>query len=461
MNVHLLYGAKESESGRHVRPDQGIRGTKTYVCPKCDLSVCFKNGKVRRPHFAHKPGSACNHYSGGGEGAIHKEAKEQLAQMLKDRAEIVFKHRCVRHGHIIAKVVYQDGDQVHMEYRLPDKGRADIALLSKEGDVRYVFEICDTNPTLKPRPEPWFEVKALDVLQAHSEEATFYCCRSRKCPDCVIENHMQEQVARFQHEAMELDRKQRIHDKAMLVERHRRHQDILAREAHERWIQATALAEEVDCEWAQAMEEKYGVKLVWGTYRTETCKRTVIESIEDDIKLRQQRAADALRRQQMDQELAEVTRLKEERAAAMIHKFKYLEVDREAREAALEADPRFVPYDFKCAPGVFRSDKVVAAMVARLLLTYQSIVVKIPRKLKIASYGWWNKLRVADAKTRVAMAREQRRELNVIEDVTDTERAAMAATEYHTKVACSFTFTRTIVSNSRLSPNDQGICGGA
>jgi hypothetical protein len=433
-----------------------------------------------------------------------------MAQMLKDRAEIVFKHRCVRHDHVIAKVVYKDGDQVHIEYCLPDKGRADIALLSKEGHVRYVFEICDTNPTLKPRPEPWFEVKALDVLQVHSENATFYCCRSRNCPECAILNRIQGEMARFQHEARDFARKQKIREQDILArEAHvrwiqetalaeevdcewaqamedkykvklvwgtyrtdtcketiiesfsRRHQDILAREAHERWIRETAKAVEADCEWAQAMEDKYQVKLAWGTYRTETCKRTIIESIETGISLPHERAADALRRQKMEQELAEVERLKEERAAAMRDQIKHLEECRAEREALLEADPRFVPYDFGCAPGVFRSDKIVTAMVARLLLTYQSIVVQIPCKLKIASYGWWNKLRDADPKTRVTMAREQRRELNVLEDVTDAERAAMAATEYPPKVACSFTFTRMSVSKTHLPPNDRGICGGA
>jgi len=61
-------------------------------------------------------------------------------------------------------VIYKEGDEVKLEYRDPGrKWVADVALVNK-GVVRYIFEIKNTHATTTARPEPWFEIDALALI---------------------------------------------------------------------------------------------------------------------------------------------------------------------------------------------------------------------------------------------------------------------------------------------------------
>lgn len=178
-----LFGAVEQDTGMHVIPSHARRGTH-YTCPSCRSDVVLRCGTIRVPHFAHKSLKNCSHYDHPGESDIHKEAKAQLCAMLMNRCPVSLENECDVCGDVETHHVrYHEGDMVVTERPVPT-GRADVAVVTADDNERYVFEICHTNPTLKDRPEPWFEVKALDVLERTEGNNIFECQRSRTCAKC-------------------------------------------------------------------------------------------------------------------------------------------------------------------------------------------------------------------------------------------------------------------------------------
>lgn len=178
-----------------------------YKCPECDASMIFKKGDDRIPHFAHSPDTACE-YSGG-EGEAHKTAKFVLANLLSTRAQIELRRKCCGCNKVstVIDVEYKDGDRVTMEYTLPDGNRADVAVVGPEG-VRYVFEVYMTHGTATNREEPWFEVRAEDVIQAHGSDPQ-YCITL----DCIRTTDMcfgcsRKATARLARGQAELEREE-------------------------------------------------------------------------------------------------------------------------------------------------------------------------------------------------------------------------------------------------------------
>jgi competence protein CoiA len=83
-----------------------------YVCPACRWPVVLKAGRLKVPHFAHKPGTPCFH--GQGETMAHLSCKLSLYRAL---------HRAARHpalevvhGGFVSDVVFQvNGHAVSIE----------------------------------------------------------------------------------------------------------------------------------------------------------------------------------------------------------------------------------------------------------------------------------------------------------------------------------------------------------
>lgn len=106
--------ARDSD-GRMVLVQHVERGAACGCsCPECGAAVVAKKGPKVQWHFAHAGGAGC------GEGPLHRAAVKRLAHMV----------RGVR------------------EHAPNGSGgpRYDVAVLSKSGRVRRVYEVCVTNP---------------------------------------------------------------------------------------------------------------------------------------------------------------------------------------------------------------------------------------------------------------------------------------------------------------------------
>lgn len=66
--------------GRFVPPSMASKKDK-YICPCCECSVVFKDGKIKAKHFAHKR-NGCG--GGNGESELHNTAKVFVYQILCD-----------------------------------------------------------------------------------------------------------------------------------------------------------------------------------------------------------------------------------------------------------------------------------------------------------------------------------------------------------------------------------------
>jgi hypothetical protein len=175
-----MFGALD-EHGAYVSNSRANKQG-TYTCPCCDSPVIFRQGTERRAHFAHKSTSACAYYDGGGEGYWHFEAKNQLAELLRNGARLKFKLKCQSanrtHWELCTNVELTAEQRVEVEYPY-QQGRCDIAIVQDQ-TVVTVIEICDTHKTTTARPKQWYELDAKAVLETIAAKRwTFDCMRWR------------------------------------------------------------------------------------------------------------------------------------------------------------------------------------------------------------------------------------------------------------------------------------------
>lgn len=137
-----------------------------YTCPGCNESVIIRKGDIKIHHFAHKPDSKCKFYNHPGEGEIHKMTKYIIADLLKKRKiNVIRRSKCSACSkYHTDRIMYEHGDEVFVEHRVHDKCIVDIAIINN-GEIKYIFEICDTHETTRETPEPWFEIDAKKFLK--------------------------------------------------------------------------------------------------------------------------------------------------------------------------------------------------------------------------------------------------------------------------------------------------------
>lgn len=152
------------------------RGQRT-PCPDCGETLLYKKGQIRKAYWSHLSKSNCK----GGESLTHKLAKFHLCEAINRGEEISFKYSCPlgEHKHLI-KQKLEIGEVAKTEVKLGDGGFADIAILDKDGNVKFIVEICNTHRTEK-RDGEWAEVKADEVfpyLEA-PKDSHLICIRKR------------------------------------------------------------------------------------------------------------------------------------------------------------------------------------------------------------------------------------------------------------------------------------------
>ena len=179
---------REFAGARHIRPRPRI------PCPGgCGGELQLVWGDFLGPYVRHvKNASGRVNCTSGGEGDLHKWAKEELADYLSDKTMLHFFSRCTSCGANVThpSVPVKRERMVETEYQLPSGGRADIAVCVGN-ETKVVIEVFSTSRTApENRPEEhWYEVDAkavLRMLNTNQSYGELECVRPdrEKCYKC-------------------------------------------------------------------------------------------------------------------------------------------------------------------------------------------------------------------------------------------------------------------------------------
>jgi len=75
----MLTSIRQSDSIK-VRARFSSKNEKPFLCPECFGETILKKGRIKIPHFAHKPPFDCKY--GVGEKEIHRKAKEEIYEEI-------------------------------------------------------------------------------------------------------------------------------------------------------------------------------------------------------------------------------------------------------------------------------------------------------------------------------------------------------------------------------------------
>jgi len=166
----------------------------TYICPDCNKDLILCQGNIRAHYFRHKIDTInpCHYYTKPTETQIHKDAKLLIKMLLEKKIPISFIKVCksCKKNNEIKIPEIKETSNIHIEYRFEYNGLkiADVAYVDN-GKILYIFEICNTHKTsCENRPEPWFEIDALSLINKVNEKLTslqIQCIRSDNCVECV------------------------------------------------------------------------------------------------------------------------------------------------------------------------------------------------------------------------------------------------------------------------------------
>lgn len=152
-----------------VSPQVAKKG-QDFSCPICESEVVLKRGKIRIPHFAHKPDIACS-----GEGVCHKVAKQMIYLMYLRTVRSVMMsvttfRRCPNCSQGALFCQTPQYNDVACEVGV-GRHRVDVALL-RDGKPVSGIEVRDTHPVddakwdaFKKLGFPCIEVEAKDVIR--------------------------------------------------------------------------------------------------------------------------------------------------------------------------------------------------------------------------------------------------------------------------------------------------------
>jgi hypothetical protein len=171
--VHLAWALLD-EQPVHVS-QTGEHPGAAYRCPECQQPVHARRGSIRRHSFAHHPGAAACPLQGGGESALHTNAKLYLRWVLQDAPHIRYVARCsgVRAGRPCAEASEREfasgWNEVAVERDVGEL-RGDVVLL-QGGHVAGVLEVFVSHAVGARKAEefsrlqvPWVEVDARWLL---------------------------------------------------------------------------------------------------------------------------------------------------------------------------------------------------------------------------------------------------------------------------------------------------------
>ena len=166
-----------------------------YYCPECNSESLLCEGKVRPRYFRHKSKTKCEYFETKGESIEHLQLKEQVKKMLDNGTVIGVNQKCsdcFGENYYSIKTLFikkEETDYVKLEFISPNKKWvADVCVLDKDNNVKFIIEIKHTHKTENPRPEPWCEISTkskwlddyeneLDDILCH-KQIWINCCRN-------------------------------------------------------------------------------------------------------------------------------------------------------------------------------------------------------------------------------------------------------------------------------------------
>ena len=246
MNVHNFNrGAINTATGLFESP-LIAKKSNSYKCPQCNRNVFPKQGKVLKWHFAHKPSSEpCDFYDRTGESEEHKYAKMLVENHFNNYKQLHIKREyacCKKRSHtVLQRTASRVIKQEHSFYYNTKRRSADIAILENETTIVAILEIYQTHKTAEAdRPEPWFELKALDVIgwiHTHDSIQELECMRTNDCMDCgeakriAAENRKKAEILAWEKKLREQQIKDEKNKEAQLIaEDARRKAELIAEE---------------------------------------------------------------------------------------------------------------------------------------------------------------------------------------------------------------------------------------
>jgi hypothetical protein len=194
MSHILSLGAINTLTGEYVYPRIANKKDK-YHCPECKKELILVQGEIRVHHFRHKKdNNPCNHYSHPTESQVHKDAKYLLKTMLEKKIPIQFvrSYVCCRKNQEFEIPEIGESSVIRLEHRFEHNNGvkiADVGYLDN-GEIVCIFEIYNTHKTRsEDRPEPWFEIDAVTLINIASENKNpvleIPCIRCEKCQECI------------------------------------------------------------------------------------------------------------------------------------------------------------------------------------------------------------------------------------------------------------------------------------
>jgi hypothetical protein len=196
----ITLGAINKETNEYVYPAIANKIDK-YICPECNRDVILRKGEIRICHFAHmRDDNPCMYYNKPSESQIHKDAKLILKKILDDKKEITIKRACIgtMNNYNCPDIYYEEhsipikdkDSNIVIEYNFEYNGKkcADVAYIYNN-EIVCIFEIYNTHRTEEQnRPEPWFELNAIDIINYVNMNNTSYifeCIRKIQCDYCI------------------------------------------------------------------------------------------------------------------------------------------------------------------------------------------------------------------------------------------------------------------------------------
>lgn len=178
MDLKIPY-AYINSNNNFVSAKEASKG-QDYFCPKCNTEIILKKGKIRTPHFAHKPDTVCTV-----ESIIHVMAKNIICDAFNrsfkiGKSIIGIKRVCPDCKHVVyARFKTNDIRISHRCYAatevdLHDAGiRPDVGIY-QDLELQFAIEIHNTNRVTEERADrfleaklPFIEVEAQDVIDEH------------------------------------------------------------------------------------------------------------------------------------------------------------------------------------------------------------------------------------------------------------------------------------------------------
>jgi hypothetical protein len=208
MSKHFTSGAFVRGTETFVTVNNAKRGEK-YECPHCNGPVCFKRGKILRPHFAHHASdNPCYYYDKPSESQIHKDAKFAFRTELNEHREFIF-HRvccdckCETECFRITADFYNEKTKGMCEhdcrFKYNDAWKIPDVALVDDGKIIFISEIYNKHRTLennRPPDIPWVEIKAEPFIQYINSTddvvLKIQCMRDYTCDKCIQKNFEKE-----------------------------------------------------------------------------------------------------------------------------------------------------------------------------------------------------------------------------------------------------------------------------